>query len=190
MVKYGQITEFLHFLIKASYSEQENLNFLDLTCGNGNDTVFLSNLAGPSGSVTAFDIQNAAIVKTKQELVEKSIYNNYILIKDSHEFVEKYINSKIDAAVFNLGYLPNFDKEISTKPETTIKSISSLLPYLKVSGRIYVAAYIGHDKGYEFSKVFDYLNKLNKKDFNVLNIKLINKDNTPPQLFIIEKSGW
>ena len=56
-------------------------------------------------------------------------------------------------------------------------------------GRIYLAAYIGHDKGYEISKVFDYLNKLNRKDFNVLNIKLINKDNNPPQLFIIEKTG-
>ncbi len=189
MEKYGQIAELIHFLIRASYEGQENLYFLDLTCGNGNDTVFLSNIAGSSGCVTAFDIQDAAIERTKQELIEKGIYNNYILIKDSHEFVEKYISSKIDAAIFNLGYLPNSDKEISTKPESTIKSISSLLAYLKDSGRIYLAAYIGHDKGYEISKVFDYLNKLNRKYFNVLNIKLINKDNNPPQLFIIEKTG-
>lgn len=189
MDKYGQIADFVHFLMKGSYGENENLNFLDLTCGNGKDTLFLSNLVGPSGQVTAFDIQSIAIERTKELLIEKGKYQNYILIKDSHEYAEKYLKEKIDAAVFNLGYLPQSDKEISTKAKSTIKSINLLLPYLKDSGRIYVAAYIGHDKGFEISKVFEYLNNLNKKEFNVLNIKLINKDNNPPQLFIVEKNS-
>lgn len=186
--KYGQITEMVHFLIKGSYKGKENLNFLDLTCGNGYDTIFLSNIAGARGNVTALDIQDAATEKTKKLLKEKSKFNNYTIIKDSHEFIEKYIRGKIDAVVYNLGYLPNSNKEVFTKPETTIRSLKSLLPYLKDSGRIYITAYVTHDKGYEINKISDYLTSLNNKEYNVIHINVLNKDKTPPELFIIEKN--
>ncbi len=184
--KYGQIAEFVHFLIEGSYSGNQNLNFVDLTCGNGHDTLFLSNLAGTEGFVTAFDIQIAAIERTKLLLQENSKYNNYKIIHDGHENIEKYLNRKIDAAIFNLGYLPKYSKEIFTKPETTINSLNSLIPYLKSSGRIYIAAYITHDNGYEINKISDYLKQLNKKQYNVIHMNVINKENTPPELFIIE----
>ncbi|NLB33602.1 MAG: hypothetical protein GX818_07565, partial [Tissierellia bacterium] len=74
---------------------------------------------------------------------------------------------KIDAAVFNLGYLPQHSKEVFTKPDTTILSLNSLIPLLKDSGRIYIATYISHDKGYEISKIMDYLNNLNRNKYNV-----------------------
>lgn len=187
--KYGQIAEMVHFLIKGSYYGKQNLIFFDLTCGNGNDTLFLSNLAGTSGQVTAFDIQNTAIERTKKLLQENSNFNNYSIIHDGHEHIGKYLSEKIDAAIFNLGYLPKYDKQVFTKPETTISCLNALIPYLKDSGRIYIAAYIAHDKGYEISKLSDYLSKLNKKEYNVLQIKVINKENTPPELFIIEKTN-
>lgn len=187
--KYGQIAEMTHFLIEASYCGKQNLKFIDLTCGNGHDTLFLSNLAGHSGHVTAFDIQEKAIEKTKILLQEKGRFNNYVIIKDSHEFAGKYLTEKFDAAVFNLGYLPQHNKEIFTKPDTTILSLNSLLPYLKDSGRIYIAAYTAHDKGHEISKISEHISKLNKKEYNVLHLNLINKENTPPELFIIEKNA-
>ncbi|HHY99637.1 MAG TPA: class I SAM-dependent methyltransferase [Sedimentibacter sp.] len=186
--KYGKIAELVHFLIKGSYEGKENLNFLDLTCGNGNDTLFLSSLAGPKGHVTGLDIQEEAVERTKNLLKEKSKYNNYTIIRDSHEFAEKYIRNKIDAAVYNLGYLPNSDKNIVTQAQTTIRSINSLLPYLKDSGRIYITAYITHDKGYEIYKISDFLNCLDKRLFNVIHINLVNKDNNPPELYIIEQN--
>jgi predicted methyltransferase len=187
--KYGQIAEMTHFLIEASYSGKKDLKFIDLTCGNGYDTLFLSNLAGPSGKVTAFDIQETAIERTKSLLQNKGKFNNYVIIKDSHEFIGKYLTEKIDAAVFNLGYLPQHNKEIYTKPDTTICSLNSLIPYLKDSGRIYIAAYTAHDKGCEIAKISEYLNSFNKKEYNVIHIKIINKENTPPELFIIEKNA-
>lgn len=187
--KYGQISELTHFLMEASYFGKKNLRFVDLTCGNGYDTLFLSNLAGPSGSVTAFDIQAAAVERTKTLLQDNGKFKNYVIINDSHEFIGKYLTEKIDAAVFNLGYLPQYNKEIFTKPDTTICSLSSLIPYLKDSGRIYIAAYIAHDKGHEITKISEYLNKLSKKEYNVLQIKVINKENTPPELFIVEKNA-
>ena len=187
--KYGQISEMTHFLIEASYSGKNNLMFVDLTCGNGFDTLFLSNLAGHSGHVMAFDIQDTAIERTNILLHDKGKFNNYVIIKDSHEFMGKYLSEKVDAAVYNLGYLPNHNKEIVTKPDITIRSINSLIPYLKDSGRIYIAAYTAQDKGCEISKISEYLNKINKKEYNVLHMKVINKENTPPELFIIEKNA-
>lgn len=186
--KYGQIAELVHFLIEGSYKDKQNLNFVDLTCGNGHDALFLSNLSGAKGYVTAIDIQEKAIEKTKLLLKENSKFNNYKIIHDGHENIEKYLTEKIDAAIFNLGYLPNYSKEIFTKPQTTISSLNSLIPYLKTSGRIYIAAYIAHDNGYEINKISDYLKQLNKKEFNVIHINVINKENTPPELFIIEKN--
>jgi len=79
-------------------------------------------------------------------------------------------------------------KDITTKPETTIRSLNSLLPYLKDSGRIYITAYITHDKGYEIYKISDYLTHLDKRLYNCIRINLINKDNTPPELLIIEQN--
>jgi SAM-dependent methyltransferase len=184
---YGQITEMVHFLIKGSYEGNGDLRFVDLTCGNGYDTLFLSNLAGEKGFVTAFDIQDTAIERTKKLLQEKSNFNNYEVIHDGHEHIDKYLTEKIDAAIYNLGYIPNFNKDIFTKPETTICSINSLFTYLKNTGRIYITAYTSHDKGYEINSICDYLIKLDKKEYNVINIKVINKNNTPPELFIIEK---
>lgn len=186
--KYGQIAEMVHFLIKASYEKKEDLNLLDLTCGNGHDTLFLSKIAGTRGFVTAFDIQDAAIERTKKLLEEKSKFNNYTIIKDSHEYIGKYLTRKIDAALFNLGYLPNYKKEVFTKPETTIRSINSLMPYLKDSGRIYITSYVTHDKGYEINEISNHLKTLNKKEYNVIHLNVINKENTPPELFIIEKN--
>lgn len=187
--KYGKIAEMVHFLIKASYEKRENLNFLDLTCGNGHDTLFLSNLAGKTGSVTAFDIQNAAIDRTNKLLEANGQFNNYTIIKDSHEFFERYLTDNIDAAVYNLGYLPDYSKEIFTKPETTISSVVQLLPYLKDWGKIYITAYITHDKGYEINAIAEFLKTLNKNEYNVIHINVINKENSPPELFIIEKKA-
>ena len=186
---YGQITEMVHFLIKGSYEGKEDLRFVDLTCGNGYDTLFLSNLAWKKGFVTAFDIQETAIERTKKLLQEESNFNNYKVIHNGHEHIDKYLTEKIDAAIYNLGYLPNFNKDIFTKPETTICSINSLFPYLKNSGRIYITAYTSHDKGCEINSIYDYLIKLDKKEYNVIHIKVINKNNTPPELFIIEKNS-
>lgn len=188
--KYGQIAEMVHFLIRASYEGKGDLNFLDLTCGNGHDTLFLSNLAGRKGSVTSFDIQDMAIERTKFLLEEKGKFYNYTIIKDSHEHIRKYIKKKIDAAVYNLGYLPNYNKEIFTKAETTISSINSLIPYLNDKGRIYITSYITHDKGYEINTISDFLKTLNKKEYNVVHINVINKEKAPPELFIIEKTHY
>lgn len=187
--KYGKIVSFIHTLIKQSYGGIEQLNLVDATCGNGFDTLFLCNVAGRSGHVTGFDLQNDAIERTNDLLMKNLNFVNYKLINDSHEFINKYISSYIDVCVFNLGYLPLSDKAIKTNGETTISAIYNLLPLLNKNGRIYIAAYITHDSGHEKDKIIEFLSSLNNSKFNVLHIKLINKLNSPPEIFIVERNA-
>ncbi|MEL7646788.1 MAG: class I SAM-dependent methyltransferase [Sedimentibacter sp.] len=187
--KYGKIVDFVHMLIKTSYNGKENLQFVDATCGNGFDTLFLSNTAGPGGSVKSFDIQPQAIDRTQSLLSANKKYDNFNVIMDSHEFIGKYVSGKIDAAVFNLGYLPYSDKTVTTDPETTVRAIGNLLPQLGDDGRIYITSYVTHDVGHEIKDVMDFLCSLDKKEYNVIHIRITNKDNNPPELFIVEKNA-
>lgn len=188
MDKYGKIVDFVHILINGSYGGKDNINFVDATCGNGFDTLFLCKVAGLSGHVSAFDIQEQAIERTKTLLESNLDYKNYDIIKDSHEVINQYLSDKIDAALFNLGYLPFSDKKITTNPETTVNAINNLLPLLKTEGRIFITTYISHDTGQEIKEISKMLMNLDKVLYNVIHISIINKENSPPELFIIEKN--
>ncbi len=188
-VKYGKLVDFVHMLIKQSYSGHENLNFIDATCGNGFDTLFLCRTAGENGHVKAFDIQEQAIERTRTLLSSNLDFVNYELIMDSHEFISNHLACNIDAAIFNLGYLPFSDKTITTKGDTTVKAVKGMIPYLNSGGRIFITTYITHDTGDEIKFIYNYLSSLDKSKYNVLHINLINKENTPPELFIIENNA-
>ena len=187
-IKYGQIVDFVHFLVENSYKSKEDLTLIDATAGNGLDTLFLCNLVKDKGYVYAFDIQEVAINNTKN-LLEKNLCTNYKLIVDSHENVLEYIEDKqIDVALFNLGYLPNYDKKIRTNYNISINAIKNIISRLSKQGRIYISAYITHDKGEEASYIHEFISSLNKREYNVIKIKLLNKENSPPEIYIIEKN--
>ena len=59
-----QITEYCHGLIRQ-YAPGYGL-CIDATMGNGNDTQFLSEMAGEKGQVLAFDIQEIALENLEQ----------------------------------------------------------------------------------------------------------------------------
>lgn len=61
------ILNFAHHLLEESVCKGDTV--IDATCGNGNDTLFLSNTVGENGDVLAFDIQQQAIEKTKEVLI-------------------------------------------------------------------------------------------------------------------------
>ena len=86
------------------------------TMGNGHDTAFLAQLAG---QVSAFDIQEQALVNT-QERLEKLGLQHVRLILDGHQHVDQYVET-IKAAIFNLRYLQTADKSVKTLPATTIE---------------------------------------------------------------------
>lgn len=181
------ILNYAHYLLEESIEEGETV--IDATCGNGNDTLFLSNLVGESGNVLAFDIQEQAIAVTKQVLL-KNQKTNVTLIHDSHENVKSYLpkNSQVGGAIFNLGYLPRSDKKVITKPKSTIQAMDAIIDLLKKNGLIVLVVYHGHDGGEEEKEaIIKHVLHLDQKYFNVLQYGFINQKNNPPFIIAIQK---
>ena len=160
---------------------------VDMTCGNGNDTLFLSKIV-KKGFVYGFDIQKKAITNTKKLLNENNI-SNYKLFNTSHDNIDKYLKDyigKISLILFNLGYLPNGNKSITTKKETTLNAIKKAIKMLNNKGIILIVIY-SHKEGKEEEKeILRYL-----KDNNIKYNEYHNTDNkNAPYLIEIEKTTF
>ncbi|GAQ83804.1 hypothetical protein KFL_001630020 [Klebsormidium nitens] len=135
---------------------------VDLTAGNGHDTLFLakhvlpvkekSATIGP-GCVWAFDIQTTAAASTRQ-LLERELTPEQLrrvsVINECHSNLKQYIQHKdVRLVCFNLGYLPKGDMQITTTPETTLAALDASLEVLAIGGHISILAYAGHPGGME-----------------------------------------
>ncbi|MFW5971901.1 MAG: class I SAM-dependent methyltransferase [Bacillota bacterium] len=186
MVDFWQGVEFSHMLLKEYIIKGDTV--VDATAGNGHDTVYLANLVGREGKVWSFDIQKAAIYNTRKKLMERSLENRVELIKDGHQNLEKYINKKIKAMVFNLGYLPGGDKEITTEKNTTLAALDKGLSLLTNGGLIVLVIYTGHPGGIdELNTILCYTSELDENIYNVLKYNFINQDTSPQVLAIIKR---
>ena len=151
----------------------------DFTMGNGHDTLFLSR-ALPGGKVWAFDIQPAALEATRALLAENGAGDNVQLILDSHSNLDRYIQTPLDAGVFNLGYLPWADKTISNRRETTLEAVEKALSLLRVGGVLVIVIYPGHEEGrLEGEALQQKLSTLDPKRYDVLLHRLIHVPNCP-----------
>ena len=156
---------------------------VDMTCGNGNDTLLLGKL---SKHVHAFDIQEIALSNTKKLLDDNSV-SNYTLHHISHEFINKTAIDNVDFVIYNLGYLPNGDKEITTLADSTRKSLTDVLSILNINGYICITVYIGHKNGkIEDDELMSFISSLSSSKYNILQYKFLNKNNSPYTI-IIEK---
>lgn len=176
-----------HILLKQCVKDNDIV--VDATMGNGFDTLLLSQLVGKNGKVFAFDIQQQAIDMTTQRLNKHQAPQNYHLILDGHEHVSNYIKEQtLSAAIFNLGYLPQSNKFITTQSHTTITAITSLLTCLKQHGVIIIVVYYGHEGGIEEKESIEtFISQLPQQDYHVAKYAFLNQINCPPQLFVIEK---
>lgn len=163
---------------------------VDATVGNGNDTTFLATLVTKRGKVYGFDIQEEAIKKTKEKLLLTGLSEQVKLFHKGHEKAAELLNNdeQIAAAVFNLGYLPNSDKAIITKKETTLKAITGLLPRLRKGGLILIVVYYGHPGGKEEKEaILEFVERLPQEYYTALSYQFMNQKNQPPFLIAIEK---
>ncbi|QVK18821.1 methyltransferase domain-containing protein [Mycoplasmatota bacterium] len=184
-----RILRYSKTLIKSCTGEGDLV--IDATVGNGNDTLFLSQLVKENGHVFGFDIQEQAINQTKKLLGENNC-QNVSLFQIGHEQLKKTIplkyHGQIASAIFNLGYLPHGDKSITTKKETTIIAIQELLLLLKLNGIIILVIYSGHPEGKEEKEtLLNYVKTLNQKQYQVLMYRFINQINDAPFIIAIEK---
>ena len=162
---------------------------VDFTMGNGNDTLFLSRTVGDSGRVYAFDIQEEALISTREHLEREGAPNNYTLICASHHRVKEFVKEPIKAGMFNLGYLPRANKKtVTTMRETTMPAVEAAIEMLRPDGVLIIAIYPGHEEGrLEGDMLREYFKGLSRfricaSEFHILNSP------TSPYFFLIEKS--
>jgi predicted methyltransferase len=175
---------------------------VDLTVGNGKDTLFLREQVGPDGYVMGFDIQEQALDKAASLLADAGARVNIYLEEDSrprlpepgvhllctdHAHWTDHLSEVPKAVIANLGYLPGGDRAIVTRPESTLKAIGSALDILPPGGRVAVVCYVGHDGGREEADALEELfGGLSRKEFRVLRAANYLTENSP-FLLAVEK---
>lgn len=162
---------------------------IDATTGNGHDTLFLAGQVGPSGHVYGFDIQQAAIDSTRNKF---HMPNGLTLIQASHadmsERIPMQLHGKINAIMFNLGYLPGGDKSIITLTDSTLTALTIATRILADNGIITLLAYPGHQGGdMETGQVNKWCEQLDTRQFEVSTVYSTEHKNTAPRLFVIRK---
>jgi len=156
---------------------------IDATVGNGHDTLFLAEAVGAEGRVYGFDVQADALNLTRQKLGEELLLRVTLLHK-SHAEMDQHIESSdrgcIKVIMFNLGYLPGGDKEITTMTESTLVAMEAACKLLHPEGVITILAYPGHETGHDETKaVVEFLNTMDRERWELKTIEAQVPFNTP-----------
>ncbi len=165
---------------------------IDATAGNGYDTALLCELAGPTGKVTAFDIQESAVESTRGRLAAAGYSEIGEVILDSHANMEKYAAAEsADCIVFNFGYLPGGDKTIFTHADSSCEAIHAALRLLKTGGLMCLSLYYGGPNGYgERDAILTMLRALDPKLCTVIMCEFLNRGGDPPFPIFIRKGSY
>ena len=179
-MKNYQITEWCHRFVREQVKPGDLC--IDATMGRGQDTQLLCELAGESGRVIAFDIQEAAVASTRERLRKAGVPDNYELYCRSHVHMAEYAQKEsVSCIVFNLGYLPGADHRTATKAGSSIEALSQSLQLLRKGGMISLCIYSGKDSGYEErDQVLEYLKTLDCRRYLVICSAYYNRPNDPP----------
>ncbi len=183
-------TEFAHLLMRQSVKPGDRV--VDATVGNGNDTLLLAELVGPSGRVFGFDIQEAALSATRHRAGHLP---HVTLFHAGHEKLAEHLQtleadgdrSALAAAMFNLGYLPGASKSIVTRTETSLAGLEQALAALKIHGLVTLVLYPGHPGGaHEAAALRSYAQNL-PGDFSVAHHARTDTRRPAPELLAITR---
>ena len=163
---------------------------VDATMGNGHDTQMLCETVGPEGRVWAFDVQAKAVEETRNRLREQGLDGRAELILSGHEHMAEYVKGPVKAVMFNLGWLPGGDHEVTTRWETTRTAVESALDLLAPMGVLVICAYPGHAEGErEKQELTAFLGGLDNRRYNVLHQRFLNAGPGAPECFVIQKQN-
>lgn len=163
---------------------------IDATMGNGHDTLFLCQAVGPSGRVYAFDVQEQAVASTEALLRREGVADRAELFCCGHQHMNEHVHEPVQAAVFNLGWLPGGDHSVTTHWETTREAVSQALELLQAGGVLVLCAYPGHSEGdRERNELVLFFSSLSNKAFNVLRQSFLNAGLGAPECFVVQKMG-
>ena len=137
---------------------------VDATLGQGKDTDFF--LSQNVHKVYGFEIQRDVFESTKERLDDqRTCFYNV-----GHEHMEEYIHEEVDAIIFNFGYFPQGDHDITK--------------LLKVKGRMALVMY-PHESGQEEAKCMEEFLKT-QTSIQVQKIQNLLVDHCP-YVLLIEK---
>lgn len=177
-------------MIAAPYARTARV-LVDMTCGNGHDTVFLASHMPDDAQLYAFDIQACAVAGTQTRIREAGLEHKHICCRQgSHDELLAQLNVALDVVLFNLGYLPSGDHAVHTQGEITIKAIKIGLHKLAKNGIIMIAAYPGTAAGKEEAvAVQHFLQTVPQQEFDVSMWQPVNQVHDPPILYMAQKRG-
>ena len=184
------IIAFAHNLIKKHVSTGDTV--LDMTAGNGHDSVFLAQLVGKKGRVFAFDIQESALHNTKDLIMKSGLDGeNITFFHDCHSRFLEHLSTEeiteVKGIIFNLGYLPGGDKTICTHENSTILALVQLLEHLSAGALLVLVCYLGHPEGErECGHVLDFVRSIAPERAKVVRYENINSKNPAPFVLAIE----
>jgi len=163
---------------------------IDATMGNGHDTEMLCSIVGPAGRVYAFDVQAAALEKTRERLARAGLSEGAELFPVGHEQMKAMVHEPVQAVVFNLGWLPGGDHGITTRTETTLSAVRQALELLAPWGVLVICVYPGHAEGKrELLALEECLTALPPRMYNVLLQRFPNAGPGAPACFAVQRQA-
>ena len=162
---------------------------VDATAGNGHDVLFFCQHTKPDCRIWAFDIQPAAIQSCERLLEQHGFCGRVRLIQADHAHLAEYVDAPVNAAIFNLGYLPGQNHVVTTTPSSLAPALEGLLGLLAPGGRIGIVAYPGHESGrQEIAFLESFFPGCSQRLYTITRLSFINQINHPAILYSISKA--
>lgn len=161
---------------------------VDATMGNGHDTLWLCRLAGKTGTVYAFDVQEEAVEHTRERLSQEGEAQQARLFCAGHERMGEYVTQPVDVVVFNLGWLPGAAHATTTLTPTTLQAVNAALELLREDGLLTICIYPGHEEGArELQALLQWASNLDERRYDAILKTYLNQSNDPPQMIAVRK---
>jgi SAM-dependent methyltransferase len=164
---------------------------IDATCGNGQDTLKLCQLALSidKGKVYAIDIQEQAIKSTSHYLESHlaPAWRERVMFQQGchSRFPSEISPCSVKLIVYNLGYLPGGNKAKTTEGFTTLQSLNQAQMLLQPGGLISITCYSGHPAGAkEQEEILAYAAHLSPKEWNCCQHIWLNRQQSPSLLLM------
>ena len=186
MADFGSARKWARALIEATVGAGARI--VDGTMGNGYDTEWLAGLVGKDGHVFGFDIQPEAVERTRTRLEAAGLLERATLICDGHQKLAEYVKEPLDAAVFNLGWLPGSPHACTTQVDTTLQATEAALSLLKPGGVLTICVYPGHEEGTrERGALLQWAGALDDGVYDAMAQEYLNIRKKPPLLIAVTK---
>lgn len=100
--------------------------YLDATCGNGHDTLFLCSVAGENGRVIGLDIQPQAAANTNALLAANGMAAIGRAERCDHRELLRFAPpGSADCVMFNFGWLPGAAHDVHSTADSTLPALQA-----------------------------------------------------------------